>query len=80
MYGQGEYGEGDEAGGPVERSAEVSHHLEEVWTTDPAGRRHGRASISPRRRLASTGLTLPRPLKEDHTIAEIVRLSFRHCG
>ena len=74
MYGQGEYGEGDEAGGPVERGAEVSHHLEEVWTTDPAGRRH--ASISPRRRLASTGLTLPRPLKEDHNIAEIVLLSF----
>ena len=47
MYGQGEYGEGDEAGGPVERSAEVSHHLEEVWTTDPAGRRHaaGRPSL-----------------------------------
>ena len=47
MYGQGEYGEGDEAGGPVERGAEVSHHLEEVWTTDPAGRRHaaGRPSL-----------------------------------
>ena len=42
VYSQCEDGKDDEAGGPVELGAEVSHHLEEVWTTDPPHRRrHG---------------------------------------